>query len=72
MPHADVLLELLANPLRRVIRTREKLLAVTGNTRRARLIARGMALTSAHPLTWDQVSLMLAAEEKVEGMPPRP
>jgi hypothetical protein len=31
-----------------------------------------MALTSAHPLTWDQVSMMLAAEEKVEGRPPRP
>jgi hypothetical protein len=60
-----VLLELLANPLRRVLRTREKLLAVTGNTRRARLIARGMALTSAHPLQWQQIVTMLEAEQKV-------
>jgi hypothetical protein len=62
--HADKILSLLCNPFHRTLRAHDRLRSIYPDTRRARLVARGMALTSAHPLTWDQVSMMLAAEEK--------
>lgn len=66
MAHAEVLLAYLADPTVRVLKSYERLREIyPDNTRRCRLVARGMALTSEHPLPWWQCADMLAAEQKV-------